>query len=108
MVLQRRQLEKERREVIKGLPKWDEIIRGSLMKYYLTCGNKGCQCYRGKKHGPYWYVAVNFGKGKQKLYKLNKNEVELAKEGIKHYEQLWEGLCRIGKLNIEIMRLRRK
>jgi hypothetical protein len=108
MGLEKRQLEQERQSVIKGLAKWEEIIRGSLMKYHLTCGNKGCQCYRGKKHGPYWYVAVNFGKGKQKAYKINKEEIRLVQEGIKCYEQLWKGLCRIAELNIEILRLRRK
>jgi len=108
MMLQKKQLEKERRRVIKGLPKWEGIIRGSLMKYYLTCGNKGCQCHRGYKHGPYWYVIVNFGIGRQKAYKIRKEEAKIMKEGIKRYEELWEGLCKIGKLNIEIMRLRRK
>jgi len=107
MDIEKKRLEKERAVVIGGLSKWEEIIRGSLMKYYLTCGNKGCQCYGGKKHGPYWYVAVNFGKGKQKSYKINKDEVKFIKEGIQRYEQLWKGLCRIGELNIEIMRLRR-
>ncbi len=108
MVKQEGRLEKELKEVIRNLPKWEEIVRGTLMKYYLTCGNKGCRCYRGEKHGPYWYIAVNFGRRKQKLYKLNKDEVKKAREGIKKYDRLWKELCRIGEINIELMRVERR
>lgn len=108
MVKQRGQLEKERKEVIRRLPEWKGIVRGTLMKYYLTCGNKGCRCYRGHKHGPYWYIAVNYGKGKQKMYKLNKDEVKIAREGIKRYDRLWEGLSKIGEINIELMKMKRR
>ena len=41
MIKQKGQLEKELKEVIRSLPKREEIVRGTLMKYYLTCGNKG-------------------------------------------------------------------
>ena len=109
MVLGKKEIEKQRELAIRGLPKWEEIMRGSMKKYYLTCGNKRCRCHRSEKerHGPYWYVIVNYGVGKQKGYKIKKEEVEKVKEGIRRYEELWKGLCEIGGMNIEIMRLKR-
>jgi len=103
-------IEKEREEKIKSLPDWHKIIRGTLMKYYWTCGNKGCHCYKNKKerHGPYWYIAVNFGIGKQKMYLISKNQINEVKEGIREYKELWRKLCKISSLNIELLRLRRR
>ena len=67
------QLEKEKKKLLVGLPDCGEIIRGTLMKYYLTCGTKSCHCHskESRNHGPYWYIAVSYGKKKkQKLFAL--------------------------------------
>jgi hypothetical protein len=104
------QIEKELEKEIRMMPDWRRIIRGTLMKYYWTCGNKGCHCYRSKKerHGPYWYIVVNFGIGKQKMYLIGKEQIKETREGIKAYKELWESLCRISSMNIELLRLKKR
>jgi hypothetical protein len=100
------QLEKDRAHVIGSLPGWSKVIRGTLRKYYGTCGNKGCRCHKNKKykHGPYWYVVAQFGIGKQKVYLIRKNQLKEAKSGMKAYNELWDKLCKISTINLEILK----
>jgi len=103
------QLENDRSRVMDSLPDWRKVIRGTLRKYYWTCGNKGCHCYKSKKHrhGPYWYVVVNFGIGKQKMYLIGKKQLKEAKSGIKAYNELWDKLCKISTINLELLKLKK-
>ena len=46
---------RQRREgLTKCLPPLGEILRGSLMERYLTCGNPDCKCARGERQ--FWSV----------------------------------------------------
>ena len=51
-------LRKRREGLTKVLPPLGEILRGSLMERYLTCGHPECKCARGERHGPVWYLSV--------------------------------------------------
>jgi hypothetical protein len=44
-----------RRQETGKLPPWDTIIRGTLLRYRLTCGKPTCRCHRSKqyRHVPY-------------------------------------------------------
>jgi len=45
-------LRNRRHRRAKLVPPLAEILRGSLMKRYLTCVNPNCKCARGELHGP--------------------------------------------------------
>lgn len=106
MASKKKRLEVAQKALIKRMPAWEKIIRGSLKKYYLTCGNKGCRCHQSEenKHGPYWYLNVGWAKGKQKMYLIQKNKVNEIKQGTKAYQELWNKLCQVSELNIKIIR----
>jgi len=91
---------------IAGLPAWAEVIRGSLVRYYLTCGKKSCRCHRSRdnRHGPYWYVSVPAGKGRNKSYLVAHAQVADAKRGTAAYKKLWKELCRISDANLALLR----
>lgn len=94
-----------RRMAIQGLPALEKVIRGSLMEYWRTCGNRGCRCYRGKKyrHGPYWYLAVRWAGGRQKLFALKPSVVPDIRQGIAAYKRLWDGVYEVAELNLELL-----
>ena len=94
------------REAAKGPPLAD-VIRGTLLRYYLTCGNPGCRCRRAlrHRHGPYWYVAVSYAKGRQRRYLLPLSQVPRAKKAIAAYEKLWQTLCRVSELNLALLKM---
>jgi hypothetical protein len=51
-------LRNRREGLTRVLPPLAEVLRGSLMERYLTCGNPDCKCARGERHGPVWYLSV--------------------------------------------------
>lgn len=95
------------REAAKSPPLAD-VIRGTLLRYYLTCGNPGCRCRRATRHrhGPYWYVAVSYAKGHQRRYLLPASQVPRAKRAIAAYQKLWETLCRVSELNLALLKMK--
>ena len=34
-----------------------DLAVGTIQKVWLTCGKQNCKCIKGKKHGPYYYLA---------------------------------------------------
>lgn len=95
-----------RKQQIAKLPPWTRLIRGSLVRYYLTCGNPNCRCRKGQRyrHGPYWYVTVSYAAGKQKRYLISARQARRAREGIAAYKCIWKGLCRISELNLALLK----
>lgn len=105
--LQRRRLRRARARLVAGLPSWNTLIRGTLMRYRLTCGRVNCRCRKAKRyrHGPYWYVAVAYGKGRrQKMILVSPDQRRKVAEGIRAYKALWKKLCRISELNLDLVR----
>ena len=96
-------LKKKRESLMRKAPSLRNVIRGSLMKYYLSCGNPNCRCKKGQGHGPYYYLQVKT-KGKNKMYYLpGSSSGKKAKKGIENYNNLWEILCKISDINIRLL-----
>ena len=95
-----------RDRLIAKLPPWSQLIRGSLVHYYLTCGNPGCRCHRAKRnrHCPYWYVTVSYAAGRQKRYLIPPQKLPMARQGIAAYHRMWKGLDRISELNLALLK----
>lgn len=104
----RTKLKKKRQELTKSMPAWGEIIRGTVYGYYAPCGKAKCRCKEKKEyyHGPYYYLS--FGdKGKTKMYLLHRNIKRKVEHGVKQYEKLWENLCEISKINLELLKVKK-
>lgn len=91
---------------VAKLPPWDQLIRGSLVRYYLTCGKPGCRCHRSKRfrHGPYWYVTVSVRRGKTKAYLIPTQQISQVRRAIAGYQKMWKGLCRISQINLTLLK----
>jgi hypothetical protein len=83
------------------LPNWPDLIRGSLVRYFLTCGQKTCRCHQGEKHGPYWYLSVNQA-GKTRMRKLQDHQVTAVRRALKNYNRWWKTCLKIFELNTQI------
>src|SRR6202162_6355307 len=57
-------LRQRRLGLAKQLPPVTEVLRGSLVQRYVTCGNPACKCAKGERHGPLWYLTVTLGPGR--------------------------------------------
>lgn len=95
-----------RERAVTRLPPWSTIVRGTLMRYYRTCGKQRCRCYRSKRHrhGPYWYLAVSWKGGRQKLYAIPPALVPEIRKGIAAYDTLWRQAYRIAEFNLALLK----
>lgn len=86
------------------LPPLGEVLRGSLVERYLTCGNPDCRCARGERHGPVWYLSVTLDQSHRSGCTVPSDQVEQVRRWIQNYHQVKENLEKISDINRELMR----
>jgi len=88
----------------KVLAPLGEVLRGSLMERYLTCGNPDCKCARGERHGPVWYLSVTLDQSRRAGCTVPGDQVEQVRRWIENYHRVKENLEKISDINRELMR----
>jgi hypothetical protein len=97
-------LRQRRQGLVQLLPPAGEVLRGSLVERYVTCGNPSCKCARGERHGPMWYLTVTLGPGRTTGGIISADQVEQVRHWIENYQRLKEDLERISEINRELLR----
>ena len=97
-------LRNRRQGLTQRLPPLTEVLRGSLMERYLTCGNPNCKCAKGERHGPVWYLSVTLDQSHRKGSTLPSDQVERARRWIANYHEVKEHLEKISDINRELLR----
>jgi hypothetical protein len=100
-------LRQRKQGLAKLLPSVTEILRGSLVERYVTCGNPSCKCARGERHGPIWYLTVTLGKGRTTGSIIPEEKVDEVRGWIENYHTLREHLEKISDINRELLRRER-
>ena len=96
---------RQRREgLAKQLPPVTEILRGSLVERYVTCGNPACKCARGERHGPMWYLTVTLGRGRTTGGIIPEEKAAEVRGWIENYHKLKERIEKISEINRELLR----
>jgi hypothetical protein len=98
---------RSRRQGLAKLPPVAEILRGSLMERYVTCGNPSCKCARGERHGPSWYLSVTLGPGRTTGSIISDEKVDEVRHWIENYHKLKDQLEKISDINRELLRRHR-
>jgi hypothetical protein len=88
----------------KLLPPLEEILRGSLMERYLTCGNPDCKCARGDRHGPVWYLSVTLDQSHRAGVTVPPDQLALVRQWIDNYHRVKQHLEKISEINRELLR----
>ena len=97
-------LRNRREGLTKLLPPLSEVLRGSLMERYLTCGNPTCKCARGERHGPVWYLSVTLDQSHRIGSTVSPEQVEQVRRWIENYHLVKERLEKISDINRELLR----
>ena len=100
-------LRQRRLGLAKQLPPVTEILRGSLLQRYVTCGNPACKCAKGERHGPMWYLTVTLGPGRTTGGIVAPEKVEQVREWVNNYHRVKEHLEKISEINRELLRRER-
>ena len=98
---------RQRKLGLTKLPPVAEILRGSLMERYVTCGNPSCKCARGERHGPTWYLSVTLGPGRTTGSIIPEEKVDEVRSGIENYHKVKDQLEKISDINRELLRRER-
>ena len=97
-------LRNRRQGLTKLLPPLEEVLRGSLMERYLTCGNPDCKCARGERHGPVWYLSVTLDQSHRTGCTVPADQIEQVRRWIENYHLVKARLEKISDINRELMR----
>jgi hypothetical protein len=100
-------LRQRRQGLAKLLPPVTEVMRGSLVERYVTCGNPACKCARGERHGPMWYLTVTLGRGRTTGGIIPAEQVTEVRGWIENYHKLKEHIEKISEINRELLRRER-
>lgn len=101
-------LRQRRQGLAQQLPPVTDILRGSLVERYVTCGNPTCKCTKGERHGPIWYLTVTLGRGRTTGGIIPAEKVEEVRRWIDNYHQLKDHLEKISEINRELLRRQRE
>jgi hypothetical protein len=101
-------LRERRKGLAKQLPPAEEILRGSLVERYVTCGNPNCKCARGERHGPIWYLTVTLGPGRTTGGVIPTQQVAEVRRWIENYQTFKGQLEKISEINRELLRRQRE
>lgn len=100
-------LRQRRQGLAKLLPPVTDILRGSLVERYVTCGNPACKCAKGERHGPIWYLTVTLGRGRTTGGIVPADKVDEVRAWIDNYHKLKDQLEKISEINRELLRRER-
>jgi len=100
-------LRERRKGLAQQLPPLTEILRGSLVERYVTCGNPACKCAKGDRHGPIRYLTVTLGPGRTTGGIVPEEEVAEVRGWIENYRKVKDHLEKISDINRELLRRQR-
>lgn len=92
---------RKRRQAAKGMPRSQEVVRGSLVVMDRHCGKSGCRCQKGFKHRSL-YISQRY-KGSTRMIYVPKRSEAKARKWIDNYRQLKIVLDKISDINIQIL-----
>lgn len=100
-------LRNRREGLVKLLPPLrdiKEILRGSLIERFLTCGKPDCRCARGERHGPVWYLTVSLDQSHRTGTTVPVHQLAQVRRGIESYHRVKAQLEKISDINRELLR----
>jgi hypothetical protein len=79
----------------------ERAIFGSLSETYRTCGQPGCRCKQGEKHGPHLYISFRGEEGKTTGYYVPQALGAAVRDGIEAWKQFQARARELAELNRE-------
>jgi len=98
-------LRQRKAALVRQLSVPPDLVRGSYVVRFTTCGKPQCCCRQGRRHGPFYYLVSNLATGHVLKFLLKEpRQQATAQQAIGHYQQHWEGLEELSQINAELLR----
>jgi len=65
------------------------MLQGSLSATTRTCGNPGCHCQQGARHGPHTYLTFKTPEGRSSAVYVPVARVAEAQAGVEAWKRFW-------------------
>ena len=102
-----KRLLERRSRLLKRLPPFEEVLRGSVVRRLLRCGKPGCRCAAGEGH-PAVYLSVTHAGGRTEQISLPAALIRRAEQGVANYHAWWEAIEKVSAINRELLRRERQ
>ena len=102
-----KRLLERRSRLLKRLPPFEEVLRGSVVRRLLRCGKPGCHCATDAGHAVV-YLCVTHAGGRTEQISLPTSLIRRAEQGVANYHAWWEALEKISAINRELLRRERQ
>ena len=98
-------LRQRRQRLLRQLSLPPDLIRGSVVERFNTCGKPNCACATGQKHGPFYYLTQCLAVGKVNKYLLKSPAAQAAaRAGTGAFNQFYDGMEELSQVNAELLR----
>jgi hypothetical protein len=98
-------LRQRKASIVHQIAVHSDLMRASLVERYGECGKPNCRCHQGEKHGPFYYLTQCLAAGHVKKFLLKGPEQQQrARQGITHFNELYELLEELSQINGELLR----
>jgi len=91
----------KRRKAAKGIPRIEEILRGSIVVARRYCGKANCHCQKGHKHRSLYISQSN--NGQSRLVYIPQRSEGQARQLIRNYQALKSVMKEISRINMELV-----
>ena len=102
-----KRLLERRSRLLKRLPPFEEVVRGSVVRRVLRCGKPGCHCATDAGH-PVVYLCVTHAGGRTEQISLPTSLIRRAEHGVACYHAWWEAIEQVSAINRELLRRERQ
>jgi hypothetical protein len=98
-------LRRRKAALLRQLSVPPQFLRASFVERFTTCGKLNCACAQGRKHGPFYYLAIGLVPGRVLKFLLKSPaQQQQGEAGVQAYHRLWEGLEELSQINAELLR----
>ena len=82
-----------------------QLIRGSVVERFGTCGKPSCACHSGAKHGPYYYLTQCVAIGQIRKFLLKTPETQAtARDAVDAFNRFYDLMEELSQINAELLR----
>jgi len=99
-----RRLTARRQQLLDELAMLGPVLRATVIERFTQCGKGNCKCMRGEKHGPAYYLAVSYAKGRTRQVYIPKALRPVAETWVRNYHQALDLLEEMSSIDLELLR----
>lgn len=98
-------LRQRRQRLLRQLRLPPQLIRGSVVERFNSCGKPNCACATGQKHGPFYYLTQCLAVGKVNKFLLKTPAAQAAaRASTAAFNEFYDGMEELSQVNAELLR----